>query len=90
MDYSSRKIRISDAQRQLLIFMENKPPLNLGMHIWHSPLSLSQEHQNIQTRLSAEDYLCSPTVCIYGIRSTLQIASPRSQEFYKAPLQVRP
>lgn len=72
MDYSSRKIKVSEAQRKLVIFMENKPSLNLGMHIWHSPLSLSQEHQNVQTCLSAEDYLCRPTVSIYSIRNTLK------------------
>lgn len=62
MDYSSKKMRITEAQRKLSISLDNKSSHKLGMYIWHSSVSPSQEHQNLKICLSAEYmFTCADT-----------------------------
>lgn len=64
MDYGSKQIRAAEAQRKLLISLDNKSSDKLGMHIWRSSVSPSQEHQNLKICLSAE---CMFTVQIHSL-----------------------
>lgn len=43
MDYASKKIKIIEAQRKLPISLDNKSSHKVGMYIWCSSVSPSQE-----------------------------------------------